>query len=212
MSTRSNRSRPQRPKRREVPRFPLKGEEILSPADIDRSKQRAQSHTSALPQFQSPLQFPRVRQERFTPPTTVNLDSIERADNSGVPPTVLFGDFTPDQAHFPISPSPRDPNPPFTVSPHAPAFVYVKDKPVPSPNSTSPPIPGPSPSSSTATPTTISKSIFSLPLRRFKPISCDQTTQTQSGYFTHSNSNPNHKRQSNPTRPLLYRRPTPPET
>ena len=64
--------------------------------------------------------------------------------------------------------------------------------------------------SSTATPTAISNPRFSLPLRRFKPITSDQTTQTQSEHFTYSNSNS--KRQSYPTRSLLYRRSTPSKT
>ena len=44
--------------------------------------------------------------------------------------------------------------------------------------------------SSTVTTKYISKTRFSLPLRRFKPIASDQTTQTQPEYTTHSNSNP----------------------
>ena len=185
---------------------------MLSPADIDRSKQRAQSYTSAPPQFQSPLQFPRDRQERFTPPTTVNLDPIERADNSGVPPTVLFGDFTPDQAHFPISPSPRDPNPPFTISPHLPAFVYVKDKPVPLSNSTPHQtrslclhlrLPHQRPSQNRDYRCHSAVSSQSLVTKPLRPNQSTSPTPTPT---------PTHKCQSNPTRSLLDRRSTPPKT
>ena len=43
----------------------------------------------------------------------------------------------------------------------------------------------------TVTTKCISKPRFFLPLRRFKPITSDQTTQPQSDYTTHSNSNSN---------------------
>ena len=129
-----------------------------------------------------------ARFDRSSQPSTPDRDARLR----------LAGEYFPDRSTKQVSPKHsylRTPEPNQLIE--SPNTVTISiNTPVTEPprhNSRSPPIHfGVFPTDQTTVTTKYtSKPRFSLPLRRFKPITSDQTTQTQSDYTTHSNSNSN---------------------